>query len=183
MSVALLLGLWAIAAPGAAQLPAVGEPAPVFRLRDASGAMVRLDELAYPGQEKSWAKKRPLLVDFFRTDCRPCREALPELRTMHERYQAAGLEVLLIALLEQEDGRGKLERFLAEAKLPFRVVVDETEHFAVRYLGKEAKLPATFLLDRDGNILELRRSGGPITEFFEPKIKAMLSSSSRRKDP
>lgn len=183
MSGALLLGLLALAAPGAETLPAVGEPAPVFRLRDATGAMVRLDELAYPGKEKAWAKKRPVLLDFFRTDCRPCREALPELRALHQRHQAAGLEVLLVALLEPEDGRGKLERFLAEAKLPFKVAIDESEHFAVRYLGKEAKLPATFLIDREGLIVELRRSGGPVAEVFEPKIEALFATPASRKVP
>lgn len=172
----LLYSLLTLGAPGAEALPETGDPAPAFRLRDLSGAMVRLDEIAYAGKEKAWAKKRPILLDFFRTDCRPCREALPELRTLHERYQAAGLEVLLIALLEQENGRAKLEAFLKEAKLPFRVAVDESEHFATRYLGKEAKLPATFLLDRDGKIVELRRKGGPVAEVFEPKIKALVTT-------
>ena len=177
MTAALLMFI-TLGAPTTETLPEVGEPAPVFRLRDLSGSMVRLDELAYPGKEKSWAKKRPILLDFFRTDCRPCREALPELTALYERYQGAGLEVLIIALLESENGRSKLEEFLKESKLPFKVAIDESEHFTTRYLGKEAKLPATFLLDREGRIVHLRRSGGPVANVFEPKIKELLSAHS-----
>jgi hypothetical protein len=58
--------------------------------------------------------------------------------------------------------------------LPFRIAIDESEHFTTRYLGKEAKLPATFLLDREGKIVHLRRKGGPVAEVFEPKIKALV---------
>lgn len=180
MIVSCFLLSLALSAPGSDALPAVGEAAPVFRLRDLSGAMVRLDEMAYPGKEKSWAKKRPLLLDFFRTDCRPCRAALPELVSLHERYSAAGLEVLIIALLEAEDGRAKLEAFLKEAKLPFKVAIDESEHFATRYLGKEAALPATFLLDREGKIVVLRRKGGPMAEVFEPGIKTLVEKTGEK---
>lgn len=182
MTPAFLMML-SLGAPTTEALPAVGEAAPVFRLRDLAGSIVRLDELAYPGKEKAWAKKRPLLLDFFRTDCRPCREAVPELSALHERYRAAGLEVLMIALLESEQGRSKLESYLKEAKLPFKVAVDESEHFTSRYLGKEAKLPATFLIDREGKIRHLRRSGGPVAAVFEPKIKELLSAPSQESKP
>ena len=78
------------------QLP-VGNPAPGFSLRTLDGTMVRLDELAYNGKEKSWAKKRTLMVDFFRTDCGPCRASLPELVGLYNDYKPKGLDVVLVA--------------------------------------------------------------------------------------
>lgn len=159
-------------------LPGPGDKAPTFRLRALDGAVVRLDEIAYPGKEKRWAKKRVLLLDFFRTDCGPCRKALPELSEMHEALKARGVEVLMVALLEQEDGRGKLTRFLNKNPLPFRVAVDETDHFAKKYLGKSVKLPATFLIDREGNIV-VRKFGakGSLSEHFGPAIEKLLGDA------
>src|SRR5687768_14912552 len=133
-----------------------GGAAPVFRLRALDGAMVRLDEIAYPGKEKSYAKKRPILLDFFRTDCKPCINAMPELVGLHKKYAAEGVEVLLVALLETEDGRKKLEKYLGEQKLPFKIVVDEAEHFAKLYLGDPVTLPATFLCDGPGTVAKAK---------------------------
>jgi peroxiredoxin len=143
-----------------------GMPAPVFRLRALDGAMVRLDELAYPGKEKSYAKKRPVLLDFFRTDCVPCKNALPDLVKTANRVQSQGVDVILVALLEDDDGRGKLERFLAEAKLPLKIVVDEAQLFAKKYLGDPVTLPATFLIDQEGTIVKSKYGAAGTYEAY-----------------
>src|SRR5215472_16921977 len=74
-----------------------GMAAPVFRLRQLDGTMVRLDELAYPAREKSYAKKRIVLLDFFRTDCVPCKHAIPDLVKLANRVQPEGVDVILVA--------------------------------------------------------------------------------------
>lgn len=160
---------------------AEGDRAPAFKLRGLDQSLVRLDELAYPGPEKRWAKKRPVLLDFFRTDCGPCRAAMPELVALHHAYQARGLKVVVVALLEPEDGRAKLERYLAEQKLPLTVVVDDTEHFAQQYLGKTVALPATFLIDREGTLRRVKHGNkGSLKETFDSVISGLLSSAEVR---
>lgn len=160
---------------GPGKLLELGKPVPAFKLRALDGAMVRLDEIAYPGKEKRWAKKRPLLLDFFRTDCGPCRTAMPDLVAFYKAHKDEGLEVVLVALIEPEDGRGKLERYLAEQRLPFTVVVDETEHFAKKYLGKTVQLPATFLIDRDGKLVKSKYgAGGSFAAHFGPSLESVM---------
>lgn len=157
---------------------AEGSSAPAFKLRALDGTMVRLDELAYKGREKSWAKKRPVLIDFFRTDCGPCRQTMPELVQLSKDYKDRGLEVVLIALLEPEDGKAKLQRYLAEQKLPFTVVLDETEHFSKKYLGKQIVLPATFLLDREGVIRGVKHGAkGTLAEHFGPALAKVTAGA------
>lgn len=167
--IALALATLIAAAPeGALE----GQPAPSFRLYTADRSLLfRLDERAYPGPEKKSAKKRPVFLDFFRTDCAPCRAALPELVKLHEAYSARGVEFAMIALLEPEDGQRKLAAFLADKKLPFTVLVDDTEHYAKKFLGPTAALPATFLLDRDGVIRKVKRGGqGTLEEHFGAEL-------------
>ncbi len=162
------------AAAGAGAV-AEGQPAPMFKLRALDGTLVRLDERAYPGKEKSYAKKRPVLVDFFRTDCGPCRTAMPELVKLHAAWSAQGLDVYLIALLEAEQGRAKLDAYLAEAKLPFPVLLDETEHFTKKYLGSTVSLPATYLISPEGVVLKTKHGAkGTLEAHFEPAIRAAV---------
>lgn len=176
---ALALALLVPAAAGADGdgRPAVGTPAPSFKLRGPDGALVRLDERAYPGKEKRWAKKRPVFLDFFRTDCGPCRKAMPELVALHERYGPKGVDVILVALIEPGDGRAKLDAYLAEQKLPFTVVLDPTEHTAEKYLGPTGALPASFVIDREGVLRAARHGGGaPMLEAFGAALDASLAA-------
>lgn len=155
-----------------------GQKAPAFKLRSLDGTMVRLDEIAYPGKEKSWAKKKHVMIDFFRTDCGPCRTSMPELVEIARGYEAKGLRVVLIALLEPEDGRAKLEKYLAEQQLPFTVVVDETEHFSKKFLGGSVTLPATFLIDREGVIRRIKQGAkGSMKAHFAAAIGRLFGGS------
>lgn len=133
----------------------VGEPAPNFRLRTLDNSVVRLTDFAFEGR-RFRKKPRPVLLDFFRTDCQPCLKALPELVELHEKYDEQGLKILVIALLEKEDGRAKLERYLAGKDFPFTVVLDPTDYVAEKYLGKTVSLPATFLINRRGILQEAK---------------------------
>lgn len=154
----------------------MGDPAPSFRLRALDGAMVKLRDLAYPGDERSYAKKRPVLLDFFRTDCRPCLEAMPELVQVHEKYKDKGLQVILVAILEEADGRKKLQQYLARSALPFTVVVDPNDHFAKKYLGDTVSLPATFLISRHGKLMAAKYDAkGSLQEHFAEKLEIAVN--------
>lgn len=177
LALATMLPLSAFAAPPKGPLLKPGEPAPAFRLRALDGAMVKLEDLAYPGPEKSYAKKHPILVDFFRTDCEPCMKAMPELVAVHQKFNPFGLEVVLVALLEDQDGRKKLESYLATQKLPFKVVVDQSNHFAKKYIGETVSLPATFLIERNGVLKQAKYDAkGSLAEYFAKEIEAALAA-------
>jgi peroxiredoxin len=153
-----------------------GDAAPSFKLRALDGAMIRLDELAYGGKEKKWAKKRPVFLDFFRTDCEPCIKSMPDLIKIHEKYSSRGLQVVLVALLEENDGRKKLETYLAKNKLPFTVVVDNTGHHAKMYLGELVTLPASFLINRDGVLQKVKYGAtGTYGDHFGGELERVLS--------
>jgi thiol-disulfide isomerase/thioredoxin len=169
-----------MAAAGAQAAPErtleVGKRIPPLGLRTPQNEMVRVEELAYPGPEKKFSPKRPLMVDFFRTDCEPCKRSLPELVALAEKHRAAGLEVVMVALLEQEQGREKLDAFLGPQKLPFKVVVDANDHFAKKYLGSTVSLPATFLVSREGILKKAKYDAkGSLEEHFGEDLSALLA--------
>jgi len=128
----------------------VGQRAPDFSLRDRQSNLVRLSDYACGPGAPAWKKKRQVLIDFFRTDCEPCRRELPQVIEFQRRHQGR-VQVLMIALLEEEDGTGKLDRFLAANPLPFPVLVDAYETVAKKYIasGESVTLPAIFFIDEN----------------------------------
>ncbi len=138
----------------AAPKVAVGDQAPDFSLRDSEGSLVRLSDIAFPGKEKSWKKKKKVLIDFFRTDCAPCVKELPQVIAYHEKHKDE-VRILMVALLETENGEEKLDLFLKAHKVPFTVVVDSYETAAKKYIVDDDSLtlPSIFLLSKDGKVL------------------------------
>jgi cytochrome c biogenesis protein CcmG, thiol:disulfide interchange protein DsbE len=144
-----------------AEPPPIGKPAPQFALRDRDGALVSLADLAYPAPEKRGRPRAVVALDFFRTDCKPCKKALPKLVELHKKFAGKQLKVLLVALLEEEEGEDKLDKFLKENPLPFLVLVDPYGAAAKKYVAGKGgfQIPAIFVVDKDG-VLRHRLQGG-----------------------
>lgn len=149
-----------LAATPAAAVPKIGQPAPAFSLRDREGALISLADLAYPGKAKRHRPKRVVVLDFFRTDCKPCRKALPKLVELHKKFKDRPVRVVLVALLEEDEGQEKLDRFLKKQRLPFPVLVDAYALAGKKYVakGNGVQIPALFVIDRSG-VLRARFSG------------------------
>jgi len=155
---ALLAGL--LAASVAAAAPVIGKPAPGFSLRDREGTLISLSDLSYSGKGRSYRPKHVVVLDFFRTDCKPCRKALPKLAALHSKLKGQRVKVFLVALLEQDEGQEKLDRFLKGKRLPFPVLVDAYAVASKKYVAKGSgvQIPALFVIDRKG-VLRARRAG------------------------
>ncbi len=143
---------WLLAAAPAAAAPKVGSPAPSFSLRDQESTLFKLSDLAYPGKERARQPRKVLVLDFFRTDCKPCRAALPKLAKLAAQFKGQAVQFVLIALLEDDEGEEKLERFFQKNKVPYPVLVDAYAVAAKQYVMEEGKvsIPALFLIDREG---------------------------------
>jgi peroxiredoxin len=154
--------------------PTPGKPAPAFSLRDRDGALVSLSDLAYAGEERRGRPRRAVVIDFFRTDCEPCKKSLPRLGELHKKLAARGLRVIMIALLEDEEGQEKLDRFLKQRPQPFLVLVDPYGAAAKKYLRSEKggyEIPALFVIDKRG-VLRLQARG--LTSELAPKVTKLV---------
>lgn len=111
-----------------------GTTAPLFKLPLLAGGEVGLD--AYRG-------RRVLLV-FTDPKCRPCRELMPELVSLHKR--TPDIEILLIS-------RGNIEAVrseFAEQPVPFPVTVQKSWEISRRYAMFAT--PIAYLIDEAGKI-------------------------------
>lgn len=182
-----MVGLACFGGPAKAETAQVGHPAPTLGLRDLDGRVFALSDLAYPGPEKTRRPRSPVLLDFFRTDCPPCVQKLPELVRQHGRLKEQGITVVLVALLEPDEGEEKLRAFLARNPVPFTVIVDRYEDVAKRYIydGRAAVLPSMIVVDAQGVVQAVGRDlGGAVAEALQALgRKAPASAPSTANDP
>ncbi len=116
-----------------------GPEAPPLELPDIAGRHVALSEL----------RGRPVIVNFWATWCQPCRRELPSLEELHRRFEPAGLRVLAVSI---DADPQELDRFVADASIPFVVLRDPEGKAAAAY--GVTTVPSTFLVDAAGRVSE-----------------------------
>jgi peroxiredoxin len=161
------LVLLAALAPAAAYALDPGRPAPPFTLKDQAGKPVRLAD----------HRGSVVLVNFWATWCKPCREELPRLEALYRRYRAEGF-VILAVNLDTARNAGKARALRERLGLSFPVLYDPNQ--AVPSLYELAKMPSSFLIDRRG-IVRYVHAGFEAKD--EAKIEAMVKRELSRSAP
>ena len=100
-----------------------------------------------------------VVLNFWASWCKPCRQESPLLDRWHERMKRLGGTVLGVDTL---DIVGDARRFISEYELGYPMLRDKDgdsqESFGV------VAFPETFVIDRHGRIAAVRR--GPVDEAF-----------------
>lgn len=169
----------ALLAPGAALAkPEEGKPAPPFNLVVlTTDALVSLEDLAYPAPEdRPGTVRKPVLLDFFSTDCAPCKKSLPRLVALYRKLKPGSAHFFIVALPEKENGRKKLEAYFKKNPVPFPVLLDKYGKASKDYStgGERVSFPALFLLDRQGK-LRLKMEGEKDKEEFKKVHRKLVS--------
>lgn len=114
-----------------------GSLAPDFLLEQVEGGETRLSD--YRG--------RPVVLNFWASWCRPCRQEMPLLVEASERYAGDGLVVIGLNL---QEGRSLIEPFADDYGIDFPLLIDRDGEVGDRYrlLG----LPTTYFIDAEGVI-------------------------------
>lgn len=89
-----------------------------------------------------------VLLNFWATWCPPCREEMPGMQRLYERYRDRGLVVVTVAVDRDTAG---VAAFIKQQRFSFPVGHDPDSTVADRY--RATYLPATFLLDRQGHVV------------------------------
>jgi len=132
----------------AARPPLIGSPAPEIVLKDLQGRDVKLSDL----------RGKVVLVNFWATWCKPCKEEMPAMQASYDKLRDKGFVVL--AVNELEDTARVAEHIRTHGHT-FEVVMDHNNQVANMY--GVVGLPASFLIDPQGIVRE-RISGSLLTE-------------------
>ncbi|MHB8686022.1 MAG: TlpA disulfide reductase family protein [Candidatus Dormibacteraceae bacterium] len=116
--------------------------APNFVSWDLNGKKVSLTDF----------KGRPILLTFWATWCTVCREELPALQRIQDRYQSTGFTILAINYRETDNRR--LRQYLDGLQVNLKAVIDPEGTIAAAY-GVEIGLPVNVLLNRAGTVVQI----------------------------
>jgi peroxiredoxin len=124
-----------LSAPATADV--LNSPAPTFSLPDRSGNIVSLDD--YKGQV--------VLMNFWASWCGPCRQEMPLLEELHQRYAPLGFTLLGINV---EEDSSLADSFLAGTPVEFPILYDRSNAVSKAY--DVIAMPTTIIVDREGRV-------------------------------
>lgn len=90
-----------------------------------------------------------VLVNFWATWCPPCREEIPDLVALQEKYKD---QLQIIGISQDSGSVDQVRRFVAEHRVNYPTVMSTPEIEAL-FPGIYA-LPTTFVLDREGKLAQ-----------------------------
>ena len=103
-----------------------------------------------------------VILNFWATWCPPCRNEMPSMETLYQRFKNRGLELLAVNLGED---KAAVQQFIRNNKYTFPVLLDSVQKTGRQY-GISA-IPASYIIDREGKIIA--RVVGSIS-WDDPKI-------------
>jgi thiol-disulfide isomerase/thioredoxin len=120
-------------------------------------------------------RDKVVVLDFYATWCVPCRESVPNLVRLQQRYGPQGLQVVGLNVGDDED-REKVPAFAREFHIQYQLGIPDPE-LASLYMGGEDAIPQTIVLDRQGRALQ-RFLGydESVDQELEETIKSSLSA-------
>ena len=139
MLAAIIYTLFSFLSKDERKVAAVGEAAPDFVLKDLEGKEYRLSDFRGKG----------VFLNFWGTYCPPCKKEMPYIDHQYDKYKELGVEVIAVNVGETDLA---VETFAKRYGLSFPIVVDRSGEVQQAY--GVIPLPATFLIDADGKIVD-----------------------------
>jgi len=122
---------------------------------DRLGKVIKLQFVAMTGGvvDLHALRGKVVVVDFWATWCAPCREALPSLKALYDKFHPQGLEVVGVNF---DRDRAMVERFLTQQKVPWPQYFDgRMWQNKVAQEFEITTLPIVWLVDRQGRLRHL----------------------------
>ncbi|MBC8125265.1 MAG: TlpA family protein disulfide reductase [Candidatus Kapabacteria bacterium] len=108
-------------------------------------------------------KGKVVLLNIWATWCGPCKRELPDLVALSSELASKGVVVFGISVDQKDDRLQLVKTFCERTGIPFTNVIDNLQ-IADAY-GKIQSIPTTFIIDRQGNVVQ-RITGMQTKEAF-----------------
>ena len=130
-----LLGFAFLVATGHAAALDSGARLPEIGLQSLAGK--RVDAAALKG--------KVVLVDFWASWCAPCKQEMPVLERLYQKYKDRGLVIVGVSVDQEATNVGG---FLKQLKVSFPIVHDKSHDVANRF--HPPRMPSSYVADRNG---------------------------------
>jgi thiol-disulfide isomerase/thioredoxin len=139
---------------------AVGQIPEDIVLQNPEGKTMRLSEL----------RGKVVLIDFWASWCKPCRQESPNVVAAYKKYNAKGFEVFSVSLDKDKQAWTKA---IADDGLIWKWhVLDNNQDPAASFAGKygASSIPRAFLLNREGKIINTDVRGKMLGQLLEKEL-------------
>lgn len=111
-------------------------------------------------------KGKVLLLNLWATWCGPCRDEMPHLVEMQEKYGDKNFQVIGLNVGERDSGEPEsletITAFTDRIKVNYELArIEESLTVAFSRITKQEVVPQTFLIDREGRMRGAFAGGGP----------------------
>ncbi|OCT12493.1 thiol-disulfide oxidoreductase [Paenibacillus pectinilyticus] len=164
-TIVLIIGVFTIitnlSASASKKYPQEGDKATNFSLIGLDGKTHELSEY----------KGKPVLVNFWGTFCPPCKEEMPDLQKMYDKYKAQGVVFLEVNV---DKNKVTVQGFMDQYKLNMPVLLDANE--VVRKTYGVMDYPTTFFIGADGKIA-VKKIGQMEESFIDTTLANLVTKS------
>ncbi len=156
--VALVFSVFAATSLASSQLE--GQTAPGFALKSSTGENMRLSE--YRGDV--------VMINFWATWCGPCRQEMPLLDELYQRYSRVGFNLLGVNI---DDDSRRAMQMIEELGVDFPVLFDATKRVSEMY--DVDAMPVTVIVDREGTVRYVHQGYKPgYEDKYLTEIRTLL---------
>jgi len=151
---------FAVIAGTASSAIAPASAAPDFTLHAMGGPNLRLAE----------QRGRVVMVNFWATWCGPCRQEMPQLNRLYEKYKSSGFVLLGVNV---DDDVAKAAEVAGKLGVTFPVLLDTEK--TVSKLYDLSTMPSTVIIDREGKVRYVHRGYlAGYEDNYEKQIRELL---------
>ena len=137
-----------------------GQPAPDFALKSSTGENLRLSEF----------RGDVVMINFWATWCGPCRQEMPLLDQLYQRYERVGFNLLGVNI---DDDSRRAMQMIEELGVDFPVLFDDRKE--VSRLYDVDAMPVTVLVDREGNVRHVTQGYKPgYEDKYLDQVRSLL---------
>ena len=117
-----------------------GLKVPDFTFPDINGKVVSLSD----------HRGKVVLVNVWATWCPPCRQEMPSMQSLYEKFKGENFEILAVSI--DSEGRKAVAPFMRKMSLTFPALLDPGE--TIRPLYGITGVPESFIIDKQGILVE-----------------------------
>lgn len=143
----------------AAKKPTLGDPAPDFALKSTVGKNLRLSEQVGD----------VVVLNFGADWCGKCAQDRRFLEDLHNKYSGLGLVIFGVNMDKE---MSKAQHMARELSLSFPVLFDDGKRISKLY--RVDSIPATVLVDRDGNLRHVIKGYKASEDAYLDELKVLL---------
>jgi peroxiredoxin len=134
-----------------------GLEVPNFAFPDMNGKQISLSD----------HRGKVVLVNVWATWCPPCRQEMPSMQRLYEKFKGKNFEILAVSI--DSEGREAVAPFMRKLHLTFPALLDPGETIIPLY--GITGVPESFIVDKDGILVE--KVVGPIN-WATPEVFSLF---------